>query len=64
MPYQPRSYAEIAAARKARIVAGENLHDKGRCFYCDYPQKTGLFCSKDCADSYHAERAESSLAGG
>lgn len=59
MTYQPRSYADIAAARKERIRAGELLTAKLRCFMCDYAVGKGvLFCSGSCASDYHAERAE------
>lgn len=56
--FRATPYQEIEAARKARIHAGEKIHPKGACFFCAWPfQAKELFCSADCAASYHAEVA-------
>lgn len=61
MSYRARTYQEIEAERRARILAGEKTNvSKGRCYFCDWEfhaKQREIFCSNDCRDSYHAEVA-------
>lgn len=59
MSHKPRTYAEISAERRARVLAGESLIAKGRCFMCDWKVPPGaLWCAKSCCDDYQTEKAE------
>lgn len=59
MSRTPRSYADIAAARKAAILSGAPIHPKGTCHMCDFHvEPKALWCSTLCAQEFHAEKAE------
>lgn len=54
-----RPYAEIAAARKAAILAHAPLIPKGECHCCGWElPKPALWCATQCALDYEAEKAE------
>lgn len=59
MSYQPRPYADIAARRKAAILAGAPIIPKGACHYCDWRlAPRGLWCCVSCCEEYEAEKKE------
>jgi hypothetical protein len=54
--FKARPYAQIAAERRAAILAGAKLIPKSCCHFCAYAVPKGaLFCSGCCGADYQAE---------
>jgi hypothetical protein len=57
--FKARLYSDIAAARRAAIMAGAKIIPKGECHFCAWPfQAKELWCCSECATCYETERAE------
>jgi hypothetical protein len=57
--FTPRPYVEIAAERRAAILAGARLIPKSCCHFCAYAVPRGaLWCSTLCAQDFEAERKD------
>lgn len=57
--FNPKPYSEIAAERRAAILAGAKLIPKSCCHFCAYAVPRGaLWCSGVCAADYEAERKD------
>jgi hypothetical protein len=59
MNFKPRAYSDIAAARKASILANAPIIAKGECHYCAWSlPKPALYCCGECASEFQKECAE------